>query len=38
MVSKGVAKMAHYMRPIRVTTVREVSTYLRVHPSTSTGC
>jgi DNA-binding MurR/RpiR family transcriptional regulator len=34
MKSKAVAKMSHYTGPVRVMTVREVSTYLRVHPST----
>jgi excisionase family DNA binding protein len=34
MKSKGVAKVSHYTGPVRVMTVREVSTYLRVHPST----
>jgi excisionase family DNA binding protein len=28
------AKTFHYMEPINVMTVREVSAYLRVHPST----
>jgi excisionase family DNA binding protein len=34
MKDKGVAKMSHYTGPVRVMTVREVSSYLRVHPST----
>jgi excisionase family DNA binding protein len=34
MKSKAVAKMSHYTGPVRVMTLREVSTYLRVHPST----
>ena len=34
MKSKAVAKMSHYTAPLRVMTVREVSSYLRVHPST----
>ena len=34
MNSDGVAKTSHYAGPIKVMTVREVSAYLRVHPST----
>jgi excisionase family DNA binding protein len=34
MKSKRVAKVSHYTGPVRIITVREVSTYLRVHPST----
>ena len=34
MKSKGVGKVSQYTGPIRVMTVRDVSTYLRVHPST----
>ena len=34
MKDKRVAKMSHYTGPVRVMTVREVSSYLRVHPST----
>ncbi len=34
MKSEAVAKVSHYTGPVRVMTVREVSTYLRVHPST----
>ena len=34
MKSKGIAKTSHYAGPIKVMTVREVSTYLRVHPTT----
>ena len=32
--SDGVAKTTHYAGPIKVMTVREVSAYLQVHPST----
>lgn len=32
--SKAVAKMSHYTGPLRVMTVREVSSCLRAHPST----
>ena len=31
-------KTSHYAGPINVMTVREVSAYLRVHPSTVYGC
>ena len=31
---KDAAKTPHYAGPIKVMTVREVSAYLRVHPST----
>jgi hypothetical protein len=34
MKSKALAKMSHYTGPLRVMTVREVSSYLRAHPST----
>jgi excisionase family DNA binding protein len=34
MKSKGVAKTSHYTGPAKVMTVRDVSDYLRVHPST----
>jgi len=37
MRSKGVAKVSHYKSyagPVRVMTVRDVSAYLKVHPST----
>jgi excisionase family DNA binding protein len=34
MNGKGVAKTSHYAGPVRVMTVREVSAYLHVHPST----
>jgi excisionase family DNA binding protein len=34
MKSKGAAKTRHYAGPIKVMNVREVSAYLRVHPST----
>jgi excisionase family DNA binding protein len=34
MARKGAAKTPHYTGPIRVMTVRELSEYLRVHPST----
>ena len=34
MKGKDAAKTPHYMGPIKVMTVREVSAYLRVHPST----
>jgi excisionase family DNA binding protein len=34
MARKGAAKTLHYTGPIRVMTVRELSEYLRVHPST----
>jgi excisionase family DNA binding protein len=34
MTIKGDDKTSHYTRPIRVMTVREVSAYFRVHPST----
>jgi excisionase family DNA binding protein len=34
MKDKPVAKTRHYAGPVRVITVREVSAYLRVHPST----
>jgi excisionase family DNA binding protein len=34
MNSKVVAKTSHYAGPVRVMTVREVSAYLQVHPST----
>jgi excisionase family DNA binding protein len=34
MKSKGVANVSHYKGPIKVMTVRDVSAYLRVHPST----
>jgi excisionase family DNA binding protein len=34
MKSKGAAKPLHYAGPIKVMNVREVSAYLRVHPST----
>jgi excisionase family DNA binding protein len=34
MVRKGAAKTPHYTGLIRVMTVRELSEYLRVHPST----
>jgi excisionase family DNA binding protein len=32
--SDGAAKTPHYAGPIKVMTVREVSAYLQVHPST----
>ena len=32
--SDGAAKTTHYAGPIKVMTVREVSAYLQVHPST----
>ena len=39
MKTEAVAKTSsHYTGPVRVMTVREVSNYLRVHPSTSTEC
>jgi excisionase family DNA binding protein len=34
MNSKSMVKTSHYTDPVRVMTVREVSAYLRVHPST----
>jgi excisionase family DNA binding protein len=34
MKSEDASKTSHYMGPINVMTVREVSTYLHVHPST----
>lgn len=34
MKSKGIAKTSNYAGPLKVMTVREVSTYLHVHPST----
>ncbi len=34
MNSEGVAKTSHYAGPVKVMTVRELSAYLRVHPST----
>jgi excisionase family DNA binding protein len=34
MKSEAAAKTSHYERPINVMTVREVSAYLKVHPST----
>ncbi len=34
MKSDGAAETSHYAGPIKVMTVREVSAYLRVHPST----
>jgi excisionase family DNA binding protein len=34
MNSKSLAKTSHYRGPIRVMTVRDVSAYLKVHPST----
>ena len=34
MKSEGAAKTRHDARPIKVMNVREVSAYLRVHPST----
>jgi excisionase family DNA binding protein len=34
MNSSSIAKISHYAEPVRVMTVREVSAYLRVHPST----
>jgi excisionase family DNA binding protein len=34
MKSEGAAKTRHYAGPIKVMNVREVSAYLRVHPST----
>jgi excisionase family DNA binding protein len=34
MTIKGDDKTSHYTGPIRVMTVREVSAYFRVHPST----
>jgi excisionase family DNA binding protein len=34
MKSEAVAKTSHYTGPVRVMTVRDVSNYLRVHPST----
>ena len=34
MARKGAAKTPHYTGPIRVMTVRELSEYLHVHPST----
>ena len=34
MARKGAAKTPHYTGPIWVMTVRELSEYLRVHPST----
>jgi excisionase family DNA binding protein len=34
MSTKGAAKTSHYAGPVRVMTVREVSGYLQVHPST----
>jgi len=34
MKSEGAAKTRHHARPIKVMNVREVSAYLRVHPST----
>ena len=37
MKSEDAAKTSHYTGPIKVMTVREVSTYLRVHPNTIYG-
>ena len=34
MKSEDAAKTPHYRRPIKVMTVREVSAYLQVHPTT----
>jgi excisionase family DNA binding protein len=34
MKSENAAKTSHYAGPIKVMTVREVSAYLRVHPTT----
>jgi excisionase family DNA binding protein len=34
MKSEDGAKTSHYTRPIKVMTVREVSAYLKVHPTT----
>jgi excisionase family DNA binding protein len=34
MKSEDAAKTSHYTGPIKVMTVREVSAYLRVHPTT----
>jgi DNA-binding MurR/RpiR family transcriptional regulator len=34
MKSEDAAKTSHYTRPINLMTVREVSAYLKVHPST----
>ena len=34
MQSEGAAETPHYAGPIKVMTVREVSAYLQVHPST----
>ena len=34
MKSEDAAKASHYTGPINVMTVREVSAYLRVHPTT----
>jgi len=34
MNNKGVAEVSHYTGPVRVMTLREVSSYLKVHPST----
>jgi excisionase family DNA binding protein len=34
MKGKAIAEMSHYTGPVTVMTVRELSTYLRVHPST----
>lgn len=34
MNNKGIAKTSRYTGPVRVMTVREVSAYLQVHPTT----
>jgi len=34
MKGKSVAKTPHYAGPVRVMTVRDVSAYLKVHPTT----
>ena len=34
MKNEAVAKTSRYTKPVRVMTVRDVSAYLRVHPST----
>jgi hypothetical protein len=38
MKSEGAAKTRHYAGPIKVMNVREVSAYLRVHPSHGFQC
>jgi hypothetical protein len=38
MNSKSVAQTSNYAVPVKLLTVRDVSAYLKVHPTRSTDC